>query len=252
MKIIIIGGTGLIGSRVVELLAAHGHEAVAASPNSGVNTITGEGLAETLTDASVVIDVSNSPSFEDQAVLDFFTTSTRNQLAAEHRAGVRHHVALSIVGADRVPSSGYLRAKVAQERLIEESGQPYSIVRATQFYEFILAIADSMTDDGTTRAPTALMQPMPAAEVSLAVARVAEGEPINGVLEIGGPERIGMDQMIRKALAAAGDTRTVVSEQEATYFGAVLSSGELTTGPDAQLSATTFEDWRADRAAAVK
>lgn len=252
MKIVIIGGTGLIGSKVVEHLAEHGHVAIAASPNSGVNTITGEGLADVLVGADVVVDVSNSPSFADADVLEFFTTSTTNLLAAERDAGVTHHVALSVVGADRLPGSGYLRAKIAQERLIEESGQPYSIVRATQFYEFVARIADEATVDGTARLSTGLMQPIAAADVSATVARVAAGDPINSTLEIGGPERIGMDELIRTGLAAKGDTRTVVSDPEALYFGTRLSGDELVPGPDAELSTTTFADWLAAQSAPVK
>src|SRR5688572_6427887 len=214
MKIVVIGGTGLIGSKVVEHLAEHGHEAIAASPNSGVNTITGEGLAEVLVGANVVVDVSNSPSFADDDVLAFFTTSTKNLLAAERDAGVAHHVALSIVGAERLPNSGYLRAKVAQEKLIQESGLPYSIVRATQFFEFVGRIADEATVDGTARLSTGLMQPIAAADVSAAVARVAAGDPINGTLEIGGPERIAQDEFVRVGLAARGDARTVIGDPE--------------------------------------
>jgi uncharacterized protein YbjT (DUF2867 family) len=252
MKIVVIGGTGLIGSKVVEHLTEHGHEAIAASPNSGVNTITGEGLADVLLGANVVVDVSNSPSFADADVLEFFTTSTTNLLAAEREAGVTHHVALSVVGADRLPNSGYLRAKVAQERLIEESGQPYSIVRATQFYEFVGRIADEATVDGTARLSTGLMQPIAAADVSAAVARVAAGDPINGTLEIGGPQRIAMDELIRRGLAAKGDTRTVISDPEAHYFGTRLSGEELVPDPDAQLSTTTFADWLAAQSVPVK
>ncbi|MDQ0574255.1 SDR family oxidoreductase [Agromyces albus] len=250
MKIVVIGGTGLIGSKVVEHLTEHGHEAIAASPNSGVNTITGEGLADVLVGANVVVDVSNSPSFADADVLEFFTISTTNLLAAERKAGVTHHVALSVVGADRLPSSGYLRAKVAQEQLIEDSGLPYSIVRATQFYEFVGRIADAATVDGTARVSTGLMQPIAAADVSAVVARVAASDPINGTLEIGGPERIAMDQLIRTGLAAKGDDRTVVSDPEAQYFGAQLSGDELVTGPGAQLSTTTYGDWLAVQSAA--
>ncbi|WP_159603060.1 SDR family oxidoreductase [Agromyces humi] len=252
MKIVVIGGSGLIGSKVVEHLAEHGHEAVPASPNSGVNTITGEGLAEVLAGANVVVDVSNSPSFADDDVLAFFTTSTNNLLAAERAAGVSHHVALSVVGADRLPSSGYLRAKVAQERLIAESGLPYSIVRATQFYEFVGRIADEATVDGTARLSTGLMQPIAAADVSAAVARIAAGEPVNGTVEIGGPERVGQDELIRTALAAKGDPRTVVGDPEAHYFGTRLEGTELVPGPDAQLSTTTFAEWLAAQPAAVR
>jgi uncharacterized protein YbjT (DUF2867 family) len=252
MKIVVIGGTGLIGSKVVEHLIDHGHHAIAASPNSGVNTITGEGLADVLVGADVVVDVSNSPSFADADVLEFFTTSTTNLLAAEREAGVTHHVALSVVGSDRLPDSGYLRAKVAQEKLIEESGIPYSIVRATQFYEFVGRIADAATVDGVAHMSTGIMQPIAAADVSATVARVAAGYPINGTLEIGGPERIGMDELIRTGLAAKGDTRTVVSDPDAQYFGTRLAGDELATGPDAQLSTTTFSDWLAAQSAQVK
>jgi uncharacterized protein YbjT (DUF2867 family) len=245
MKIVVIGGTGLIGSKVVEHLTEHGHEAVAASPNSGVNTITGEGLPEVLVGANVVVDVSNSPSFADDDVLAFFTTSTNNLLAAERAAGVTHHVALSVVGADRLPASGYLRAKVAQERLIAESGLPFSIVRATQFYEFVGRIADEATVDGTARLSTGLMQPIAAADVSAAVARVAAGAPVDGTVEIAGPRRIAQDELVRTALAAKGDSRTVVGDPEAHYFGTRLEGTELVPGPEAQLSTTTFEEWLA-------
>ncbi|MGR0220132.1 SDR family oxidoreductase [Agromyces sp. ZXT2-6] len=251
MKIVVIGGTGLIGSRVVEHLVADGHDAVAASPNSGVNTITGEGLAEALVGADVVVDVSNSPSFADDDVLAFFTTSTQNLLAAERDAGVGHHVALSVVGADQLPSSGYLRAKVAQEQLIHESGRPYSIVRATQFYEFVGRIADEATVNGVARLSTGLMQPIAAADVSAEVARVAAGTPVDGIIEIGGPERLAMDELIRRGLAAKGDTRPVIGDAEAPYFGARLSGTELVPGPDAQLSTTSFADWLAAQPAAA-
>ena len=252
MKIVVIGGTGLIGSKVVSELAERGHEAVAASPNSGVNTLTGEGVAEALAGADVVVDVSNSPSFADADVLAFFTTSTTNLLAAEREAGVRHHVALSVVGSDRLPDSGYLRAKVAQERLIAESGRPYTIVRATQFFEFVSRIADESTVDGTAHVSTGLMQPIAAADVSAAVARAALAEPANRVVEVGGPEKIEMAELIRRGLAARGDARPVVADPEAPYFGAKLAGDELTPGPGAQLSATTFADWLAAQPASVK
>jgi uncharacterized protein YbjT (DUF2867 family) len=252
MKIVVIGGTGLIGSKVVEHLTEHGHEAIAASPNSGVNSITGEGLAEALAGADVVVDVSNSPSFADADVLEFFTTSTTNLLAAERQAGVGHHVALSIVGAERLPNSGYLRAKVAQEKLIQDSGLPYSIVRATQFYEFAGRIADEATVDGIARLSTGLMQPIAAADVSVAVARVAAGDPIDGTLEIGGPERMGQDEFVRIDLAAKADPRTVIGDPDAHYFGTKLSGTELVPGPGAQLSTTTFAEWLAAQPAAVK
>ncbi|KQP01897.1 SDR family oxidoreductase [Leifsonia sp. Leaf264] len=252
MKIVVIGGTGLIGSKVVERLAQHGHEAVAASPNSGVNTITGEGLAEMLGGAQVVVDVSNSPSFADDDVLAFFTTSTANLLAAEREAGVTHHLALSIVGAERLPSSGYLRAKVAQEKLIKESGLPYSIVRATQFFEFVGRIADEATVGGTARLSTGLMQPIAAADVSAAVARVAANDPINGTVEVGGPERIPQDELVRIAMAANGDSRVVIGDPEATYFGTKITGTELVPeSADAQLSTTTFADWLAAQPTAV-
>ncbi|MEF3404615.1 SDR family oxidoreductase [Agromyces sp. CCNWLW203] len=253
MKIVVIGGTGLIGSKVVEHLAEHGHEAVAASPNSGVNTITGEGVADVLAGANVVVDVSNSPSFADDDVLAFFTTSTSNLLAAEREAGVTHHVALSIVGAELLPASGYLRAKVAQERLIEESGVPFSIVRATQFFEFAGRIADEATVDGVARLSTGLMQPIAAADVSAAVARVAAGDPINGTLEIGGPERFGQDEFVRVGLTAKGDSRTVIGDPEAPYFGTKLTGTELVpTSDGAELSTTTFAEWLAAQSAPVK
>lgn len=253
MKIVVIGGTGLIGSKVVEHLAERGHEAIPASPNSGVNTITGEGLAEVLSGANVVVDVSNSPSFADDDVLSFFTTSTANLLAAEREAGVTHHVALSIVGAELLPNSGYLRAKVAQERLIEQSGQPYSIVRATQFFEFVARIADEATVDGVARLSTGLMQPIAAADVSAAVARVAAGDPLNDTLEIGGPERFGQDEFVRVGMAAKGDPRTVTGDPEAPYFGTRLTGTELVPlSADAQLSTTTFSEWLAAQSASVK
>lgn len=252
MKIVVIGGTGLIGSKVVEHLADHGHEAIAASPNSGVNTITGEGLAEVLTGANVVVDVSNSPSFADDDVLAFFTTSTSNLLSAEREAGVTHHVALSIVGAELLPNSGYLRAKVAQEKLIAESGRPYSIVRATQFFEFVGRIADEATVDGTARLSTGLMQPIAAADVSTAVARAAVGDPIDGILEIGGPERLSQDEFVRIAMKAKGDSRTVIGDPEAPYFGTKLVGTELVPlSAAAQLSTTTFADWLAAQSAPV-
>ena len=245
MKIVIIGGTGLIGSKVVTMLGAHGHEAVPASPNSGVNTLTGAGLAEVLTGAQVVIDVSNSPSFEDTAVMDFFTTSTRNLLAAEKTAGVTHHVALSVVGTDRLPDSGYFRAKVAQENLIKESGLPYSIVHATQFFEFVKSIAAAATDGDTVRLSHALIQPIAADDVATAVARTAVGAPLNGTLEIAGPVQLGLDDLVRTGLALRGDPREVVADADAPYFGAILQERTLVPGPDATIFETTFEQWLA-------
>jgi uncharacterized protein YbjT (DUF2867 family) len=243
MKIVIIGGTGLIGSKVVTRLRGDGHQAVPASPDTGVNTLTGEGLAQVLTGAAVVIDVSNSPSFEDAAVLKFFQTSTGNLLAAEAAAGVGHHVALSIVGCDRVPESGYMRAKVAQEKLIRSSPVPYSIVRATQFFEFVKRIADEATDGNRVRIPPVLFQPMAAQDVANAVCRVAVGAPLNGILEVGGPQQFRFDEFIRLGLSARHDPREVVADPEARYFSAELSERSLVPGADARLGEIRFEDW---------
>ena len=248
MKIVVIGGTGLIGSKVVSKLSEHGHEVVAASPNSGVNTLTGEGLAEVLVGAQVVIDVSNSPSFADDAVMDFFTTSTTNLLAAEKKAGVTHHVALSVVGTDRLPSSGYFRAKVAQENLITESGLPYSIVHATQFYEFVKSIAQAATEGNTVRLSHALIQPIAAEDVATTVARTSVGAPLNGTLEIAGPTQLGLDDLVRNALALRGDPREVVADPNAPYFGAILEERTLVPGDDATTFDTTFEQWLAAQA----
>ncbi len=245
MKIVVIGGTGLIGSKVVSKLTKEGHEAVAASPNSGVNTLTGEGLAEVLVGASVVVDVSNSPSFEDTAVMNFFQTSTGNLLAAEAAAGVRHHVALSVVGTERLSESGYMRAKQVQEKLIKESSIPYSIVHATQFFEFAKAIADSFTVDGKVRVPPALIQPIAAEEVSSAVAQVATASPLNATVEIAGPERLRMDEFIRLGLSASNDPREIVDDPNARYFGALLGEKTLVANDDAQLGQIRFKDWLA-------
>ncbi|HEX6537159.1 MAG TPA: SDR family oxidoreductase [Gemmatimonadaceae bacterium] len=243
MKIVIIGGTGRIGSQVVARLREQGHEAVPASPDAGVDTLTGEGLAEALTGANVVVDVSNSPSFEDAAVLRFFETSTRNLLAAEAAAGVGHHVALSIVGCDRAPDGGYLRAKVAQEKLIGNSSIPYSIVRATQFFEFFESIANEATDGNTVRIAPVLFQPIAAEDVAKAVARVALSAPVNGIVEIAGPEQFRFDEFIRLGLGARHDPRVVIADPHARYFGAEL--GERTLVPDAgaRLGEIRFEDW---------
>src|ERR671916_361449 len=243
MKIVVIGGSGLIGSKVVTKLGEQGYEVVAASPNSGVNTLTGEGLAEVLEGASVVVDVSNSPSFEDAPVMEFFQTSTRNLLTYEAAAGVGHHVALSIVGSDRLPDSGYLRAKVAQEKLIKESSIPYSIVRATQFFEFVNRIADEATDGNTVRLPPVRSQPMAADDVASAVARVATASPLNGIVEVAGPEQFRFDELIRQGLSARKDPREVIADPHARYFGTELGERSLVPGDDAQLGETRFEDW---------
>jgi len=243
MKIVVIGGSGLIGSRLVTKLRGHGHEAIAASPNSGVNSVTGEGLAEALKGASVVVDVSNSPSWEDAAVMKFFETSTRNLLSAEKAAGVRHHVALSVVGTDRMLTSGYFRAKMAQENLIKGSSTPYSIVRATQFYEFVKGIADFSTQGNTVRLPSALIQPMAADDVASAVGKVAMGAPVNGTVEVGGPEKFRLDELVRQGLAAWNDPREVVADPHASYYGVEVSESTLIPDDGAQLSQTRFADW---------
>ena len=250
MKIVIIGGTGLIGSKVATLLRDHGHEAVPASPDTGVNTITGEGLANALTAANVVVDVSNSPSFEDAAVLKFFETSTRNLLDAEAAAGVGHHVALSIVGCDRVPGSGYLRAKVAQEKLIKSAKVPYSIVRATQFFEFSKRIADEAAVGNSVLIPPVLFQPMAAADVAAAVARTAVSAPLNGMVEVAGPERFRFPEFIKLGLDARHDPREVVADSQARYFGAVLDEKSLVPDGGATLGETRFHDWLVQSTAA--
>jgi uncharacterized protein YbjT (DUF2867 family) len=243
LKVVVIGGSGLIGSKVVKKLREHGHEAMAASRDSGVNTLTGEGLSEALRGASVVIDVSNSPSFEDAAVLKFFETSTRNLLVAEAEAGTRHHVALSVVGTERLTESGYFRAKIAQEKLIKESPIPYTIVRATQFFEFVKSIADAATDGTKIRLAPVLIQPMAADDVADAVARIAEAEPVNGIVEVAGPERFRLDELIRYHLSAHDDPREVVPDPRARYYGAELGERTLVPGDDAQLGEMRFEDW---------
>ena len=243
MKIVVIGGTGLIGSKVVTKLGERGYEVVAASPNSGVNTLTGEGLAEVLEGASVVVDVSNSPSFEDAAVMEFFQTSTRNLLNSEAAAGVSHHVVLSIVGCDRLSDSGYMRAKVAQEKLIKESSIPYSIVRATQFFEFVKRIADSATEGHTVRLPSVGFQPMAADDVASAVGNVATGSPLNGIVEVAGPEHFRFDELIRLGLKVSKDPREVIADPHARYFGTELSDGSLVPSGDALLGEARFEDW---------
>ena len=243
MKIVIIGGSGLIGSKVVRKLLEQGNEAVPASPNTGVNTLTGEGLAGVLKGAAVVVDVSNSPSFEDAAVLNFFKTSTTNLLAAEAAAGVRHHVALSVVGTDRLSESGYMRAKIAQERLIEQSPIPYSIVHATQFFEFIKGIADAATVGDTVRLAPVLIQPTAAEDVATEVAKVAVGAPINGIVELSGPEQFRLDEIVRRYLAAADDRRSVIADTHARYYGAELGERTLVPDNNANIGETRFEDW---------
>src|ERR1041385_3497831 len=243
MKIVVIGGTGLIGSKVVSKLGERGYDVIAASPNSGVNALTGEGLTKVLEGASVVVDVSNSPSFADDAVMEFFKTSTGNLLRYEAAAGVRHHVALSVVGSERLPDSGYLRAKVAQEKLIKESSIPYSIVRATQFFEFLKRIADEVTDGNRVRIPPVLFQPIAAADVASAVGRVAVGAPLNGILEVAGPQQFRFDELIRMTLRELDDRRTVVADSHARYFGAELSERSLVPGNDARLGEIRLEDW---------
>jgi uncharacterized protein YbjT (DUF2867 family) len=249
MKVVVIGGTGLIGSKVVEKLNAHGHDAIPAAPQTGCNTITNEGVADAVTGMDVVIDVSNSPSFADDDVMSFFATSTGNLINAAKQAGVGHYVALSVVGSDRLPESGYLRAKVAQEKLIAESGIPHSVVRATQFFEFGKAIADAATIDGQVHLPPAYFQPMAADDVAAAVARAAVGEPVNGVVETGGPEKVRMSEFVVAALERVGDPRVVVSDPHAKYFGTELTDDSLVPGPDAQLGTTTYADWVAARSA---
>jgi uncharacterized protein YbjT (DUF2867 family) len=243
MTIVVIGGTGLIGSKVVSKLREHGQEAIAASPNSGVNTVTGEGLAEVLKGASVVVDVSDSPSYEDAAVLKFFETSTRNQLTYEAAAGVGHHVALSVVGTNRLSQSGYFRGKIAQEKLIKESSIPYSIVHATQFFEFLKRLADFMFDGKEVRLPSVLFQPIAADDVATGVARVAVGPPVNGVVEIAGPEQFRLDELVRRRLTSLKDPRKTISDPNAPYAGAKVSEKTLLLGNSARLGETRFETW---------
>ena len=247
MKIVVIGGTGRIGRNVVNRLEAEGHDAVPASPATGVDTITGEGLAEVMRGADVVVDVSNAPVWDDDAVLHFFTTSTRNLLAAERDAGAGHHVALTIVGADRLPDSGYLRAKVAQEAEVEGGPIPYTIVRATQFFEFLAQTAEAGADGDVVRLSHGLMQPVAADDVAAIVAECATGAPVGGHLELGGPEALGIDEWARRLFAAIGDDRTVVSDPRARYFGTELHGGELTTSDGARIAPTGFDTWFAQQ-----
>jgi uncharacterized protein YbjT (DUF2867 family) len=243
MKIVVIGGTGLIGSKLVDLLSSRGHEVIAASPNTGVNTITGEGVAKVLVGTQVVVDVANSPSFEDQAVMDFFTTSNRNLLAAEKAAGVKHHVALSIVGTQRLADSGYMRAKAAQENLIKASTIPYTILESTQFFEFIERIAKSALDGNIYRLSPALMQPIVSDEVVEQLADIALGQPLNGTVEVAGPEAIPLNELARQVLVAREDSRQIVVDTHARYYGAELNDRSLIPGPEAHIGSVTFSDW---------
>jgi uncharacterized protein YbjT (DUF2867 family) len=249
MKIVVIGGSGLIGSKLVPKLREQGHEAIAASPNSGINIVTGEGLAEVLKGASVVVDVSNAPSWEDAAVMNFFETSTRNLLSHEATAGMRHHVALSVVGTDRLSDSGYFRAKIVQEKLIKSGTIPYTIVQATQFFEFLKRLADISFDGKKVRLPDTLFQPMAADDVATALGRIAVGQPINGTVEIGGPEAFRIDELVRRRLTSLNDSREVIADPNAKYFGAKLNEGPLVPGKNARLGATRFETWLTQSAA---
>ena len=242
-QIVVIGGNGLIGTKLVNTLRQHGQEVVAASPSSGVNTITGEGLAKALTGAQVVVDVSNAPSWDDQAVLEFFEISGRNLLAAEAVAGVGHHVALSVVGTDRLLASGYFRAKMVQEDLIKASGIPYTIIRATQFFEFMGGIAQFSTVGKTVHLPPALWQPIAADDVASALAEVTLGAPVNGMIEIAGPERAGLDEMVGRFLDATKDPREVITDVDARYYGLAVNDQSLIPGADPRIGATSFEDW---------
>jgi uncharacterized protein YbjT (DUF2867 family) len=243
MKIVIIGGTGLIGTKLGNKLRQAGHEVLAAAPNTGVNTITGEGLPDALRGAQVVIDVANSPSFEDKAVLEFFETSGRNLMAAERAAGVGHHLALSVVGSDRLPASGYLRAKMAQENLIKASGIPYTILRSTQFFEFVKGIIESAAKDNLIRLSPALLQPIASDDVVAALADLTLGRPLNATVEVAGPDACPLDQLARKFMAANGDERTVIADVHARYFGTELSDQSLTPGPNPRLGSLRFNDW---------
>ncbi len=251
MKIVVIGGTGLIGSKLVNKLRDHGHEAVAAAPNTGVNTLTGEGLSEALKGAAVVVDVSNSPSWDDAEVLKFFETSTRNLLTSEAAAKVKHHVALSVVGTDRLSESGYFRAKIVQEKLIRESSIPYSIVHATQFFEFLKGLADISMINGKVHLPPVLFQPMAADDVASGVARVAEGPPVNGIVEIAGPEQFRVDELVQRRLASLKDPRRVIADPSARYGGARVSEQTLLPGKNARLGDIRFEVWLTQPAAQI-
>ncbi|KVG62434.1 SDR family oxidoreductase [Burkholderia pseudomultivorans] len=250
MKIVVIGGTGLIGRKVVKYLGARGHQAVAAAPATGVNTITGEGLGDALAGADVVVDLANSPSFEEAAVKAFFEVSGRNLFEAEHAAGVRHHVALSVVGTDRLQQSAYFRGKIIQENLIRESGIPFTIVRSTQFFEFLGAIAQSGAEGEQTRLTTAHFQPIASDDVASAVTNFALGAPLNGIAEIGGPDRVAIADLVQRFLSVTHDARTVVRDPAAGYFGATVQDDTLVPGPGARLGATTFDAWFAQNRAA--
>ena len=243
MKIVVIGGSGLIGKKLVKLFGERGHEVVAASPSTGVNAVTGEGLAEALTGAQVAVDVANAPSWEDKAVLEFFETAGRNLLAAEAAAGVAHHVALSVVGTERLLVSGYFRAKMAQEGLIKASKTPYTIVRSTQFFEFVGGIAQLSTEGQTVRLPSALMQPIAADDVAAILADIAVGEPLNGMVEIAGPEPIRMDELVRRYLTATRDPRTVITDPSARYYGIEVNDQSLIPGDNPRIGPTRFEEW---------
>jgi uncharacterized protein YbjT (DUF2867 family) len=249
MKIVVIGGTGLIGSRLVNKLKEQGHQAIAAAPNTGVNTLTGEGLADVLKGASVVVDVSNSPSWDDAAVMNFFETSTRNLLSQESAAGIKHHVALSVVGTDRLSESGYFRAKIAQEDLIRKSQIPYTIVHATQFFEFLKGLADISMVNGKVHLPPVLFEPMSADDVASGVAKVAVGPPVNGIVEIAGPEQFRVDDLVRRRLVSLKDPREIVADSNARYGGAKVSEKTLLPGKDARLGETRFETWLTQPAA---
>ena len=248
MKIIVVGGTGLIGTKVVKNLRDKGHEVVAASPSKGINSVTGEGLAAALVSAQVVVDVANAPSWEDKAVLEFFETSGRNLLAAEAAAGVGHHVALSVVGTDRLLASGYFRAKMAQENLIKASAIPYTIVRATQFFEFVGGIAQSATEGQTVRLPPVLMQPIVSDDVAAVMADAALAEPLNGTVDLAGPEPIRQDDLVRQFLNATGDARTVITDPKALYYGINVNDQSLTPGENPRLGTTRFSDWLSRKA----